>query len=298
MAVILITGSSTGIGYAAAGTLARLGHTVYATMRDPIASPQLQKLADKENLPITILKLDVLDDKSVQNTVGTVLDQQGRIDVLINNAGIHSWGAVEELSMESFEADMATNYFGLVRCIKAVLPSMRERKNGCIINMSSIAGKVFSNFHASYCSSKAAVEAMSESLAQELAPFNIQVSLIQPAFIETPIFKKTNTIPSDTKYPNSKRFLSLFAASLENHESPGKVAEAIVEIVSGNNKSFRIPVGLYAAGFLNFRSSMPDENWINSVSVKDNEWSNGMEQMGLKVTKYMQSNGMPQFHQS
>ena len=295
MPIILITGSSTGIGYAAAETLARNGNTVYATMRNPNRSPQLQQLADKEKLPIKVLPMDVLDDPSVTDAVSIVIKKEGHIDVLINNAGIHTWGAVEELPLELFKAEMDTNYFGTLRCIKAVLPFMRDRKAGCIINVTSVAGKVYSNFHGTYCTSKAAVEALSETLAQELMPFNVKVSVVQPAFIETPIFKKTREIPANTYYPNGKRFLSMFAASLENHESPYKVADIINDIVSGKRSTFRIAVGLFAEGFLSFRASQTDNDWINSVSVSDEEWSNGMEQMGLSVSKYMQAEGMPQF---
>ncbi len=293
MSIILITGSSTGLGYTTAETLARNGHTVYATMRNPQRSPQLQRVAEKDHLPINILPMDVLDDKSVETAISSVLSKEGRIDFLLNNAGIASWGAVEELSFEFFKADMDTNYFGTVRCIKAVLPSMRERKSGCIINMSSVSGKVYGNFHSTYNASKAAVEAFSESLAQELIPFNVRVVVIQPAFIETPIFNKVNEMPSDTHYPNIKRFLSMFAASLENHESANKVADVINDIVAGKRNVFRNPVGLYAEGFLNFRNSMCDEDWINSVSISDENWTTGMEQMGLQVRKYMEVDGLP-----
>lgn len=295
MSIILITGSSTGLGYATAETLARNGHIVYATMRNPQRSPQLQRVAEKDHLPIKILPLDVLDDKSVETAISTVLSKEGHIDVLVNNAGIASWGAVEELPFEFFKADMDTNYFGTVRCIKAVLPSMRERKGGCIINMSSVSGKIYGNFHSTYSASKAAVEAFSESLAQELVPFNIRVAVIQPAFIETPIFDKINGTSSDTHYPNIKRFFSMFAASLENHESAGKVAEVINDIVAGNRNTFRHPVGLYAEGFLNFRNSLHDEDWIKSVSVSDEDWITGMEGMGLQVRKYMEADALPTF---
>jgi NAD(P)-dependent dehydrogenase (short-subunit alcohol dehydrogenase family) len=293
MSVILITGSSSGIGYTTAETLARNGHTVYATMRNPQHSLKLQQLADDNHLPISILRMDVLDDDSVQNTVTSVLSKEKQIDVLVNNAGISSLGAVEELPMELFKANMETNYFGTLRCIKAVLPSMRERKAGTIINISTVSAKVFSNFHATYCASKAAVEALSESLAQELVPYKIKVALVQPAFIETPIFSKVNEIPADTHYPNIKRYFSLFAAALENHESAGKVADIINDIIAGRRNDFRIPVGLYAEGFLNFRASLRDEDWINSVSVSDEDWISGMEQMGLQVRKYMQAEGLP-----
>lgn len=283
MPVILITGSSTGIGYTTAETLARNGHTVYASMRNPQRTPQLQQLADANNLPIKIIKLDVLSDSSVQNAITQVLSKEKNIDILINNAGIHSWGAVEELPIEAFKTEMDTNYFGTLRCIKAVLPSMRERKAGCIINISSIAGKVFSNFHGAYCPTKAAMEALSETLAQELKPFNIQVAVVEPAFIETPIFNKINPIPSNTHYPNTRRFTSMFAAALEYHGSPYAVAEVVNDIIAGKRTGFRHTMGPYAEGFINFRTSLTDEDWINSVAVDDETWIAGMEQMGLQV---------------
>jgi NAD(P)-dependent dehydrogenase (short-subunit alcohol dehydrogenase family) len=296
MSVILITGCSTGIGYVTAERLARSGNTVYATMRNPDRSPKLQQVADNDHLPLHVLQLDVLYDESVEAAVGFVMKKEGKIDVLINNAGISDFGAVEELPMDSFNSDMNTNYFGTVRCIKAVLPSMREQKSGLIINVSTVAGKLFSNFHSTYCASKAAVEAFSESLAQEVQPFNIKVVVVQPAFIETPIFNKAREIPSDTKYPNIKRYLSLFAAALQGHESPEKVADLVKDIVSGNPGSFRRPVGNTAEGFLNFRASMSDDDWVNSVSVTDEEWIAGMEQMGLPVGSYLRADALPQLN--
>ena len=295
MPVILITGCSTGIGYAAAETLARNGHTVYATMRNPKRSSQLQQLADDNHLPIIISPLDVTDDQSVQSTINDVLSKEGYIDVLVNNAGIASWGAVEELPMEEFKADMETNFFGTLRCIKAVLPSMRERKRGSIINVTSVAGKVYSNFHGAYAASKAAVEAMSESLAQEVKPFNIQVAMVEPGIIETPIFNKVNA-NANTNYPNIKRFLSIFAASLEFHTPPSAVAEVINDIVSGNSTTLRNPAGPDASGLLQWRASTSDEDWANSGALNDDEWANNMEQMGLGVKKYLQADGLPQLN--
>ncbi len=292
MPVILITGSSTGIGYAAAETLARNGHTVYATMRNPLGSPQLQKLANDNHLPITILPMDVLDDQSVQGSIDFVLSKEGYIDVLVNNAGIAAWSAVEELPMEEFKAVMETNFFGTLRCIKAVLPSMRERRSGSIINITSVAGKVYSNFHGAYGASKAAVEALSESLAQELKPFNIQVAIVEPGIIETPIFNKVNA-NANTNYPNIKRFLSIFAASLEFHTPPSVVAEVINDIVRGNSTTMRNSAGPDAAGLLQWRASTSDEDWANSGGLNDDEWANEMEQMGLGVKKYLNAEGLP-----
>jgi NAD(P)-dependent dehydrogenase (short-subunit alcohol dehydrogenase family) len=295
MSVILITGTSTGIGYAIAELLAKNKHTVYATMRNPHQSTALQKWAKKEELDLHVLQLDVLHDDSVHKAVDAILSKEKHIDVLVNNAGIHSWGAVEELPMELFYANMNTNYFGALRCIKAVLPSMRKNKSGSIINISSIAGKFYSNFHGAYAPSKAALEALSEALAQEVAPYNIKVFLVEPGITETPIFSKTNKISEDTNYPNIKRFVSLFAASLQNPISPVYAAEVVNEIVSGKRNTLRNPAGADAEGFLAFRASMKDEDWVNSVMVDDETWITGMEQMGLAVRKFMQAEKLHEF---
>lgn len=296
MAVILITGCSTGIGFATAETLARNGHRVYATMRNPQGSPQLQHLAKDNNLPVTVLSMDVLNDQSVMDAVNDVLSKEDQIDVLVNNAGVGTMGAVEEMGIALFKADMDTNYFGTLRCIKAVLPGMRERRDGKIINVTSIAGKVYSNFFGSYCASKAATEALSESLAQELKPFNIQVAIVEPGVIETPIFKKVNQVPADTHYPNIKRFYSIFSASLEFHTPPSAVAEVINNIVSGKSTVLRNTAGPDAAGLLQWRASTPDEEWVSSGGISNEDWVNAMEQMGLGVRKYVEADGLPHIH--
>jgi NAD(P)-dependent dehydrogenase (short-subunit alcohol dehydrogenase family) len=205
MAIILITGCSTGIGFATAEVLARSGHTVFATMRNPQRSPELAQLAERDKLPIAILPMDVDSDESVTETVAQILDLAGQIDVLVNNAGVSSSGAVEELPMDLFRKDMETNYFGTLRCIQAVLPAMRERRSGCIISVSSIAGEFYSYFLGAYCASKAAVEALSECLAQEVQPYGIRIALVQPGVIETPIFSKPTPIRANTSYPAIQR---------------------------------------------------------------------------------------------
>ena len=138
MAKILITGTSKGIGYDATLLLARAGHEVVATMRNPGAS-DLEKVATESKLPVTVLRMDVDDDASVAEVFGQVGDS---IDALVNNAGIYSINAVEDESTEQFRRVMETNYFGAVRCIKEVLPAMRKRGSGCIVNVTSIAGRV------------------------------------------------------------------------------------------------------------------------------------------------------------
>ena len=128
MAIAVVTGSSTGIGQASAVTLARAGHTVYATMRNPEAGGgELRAIAGKENLPLRFAALDVDSDESVRRAFAGMLAEAGRIDVLVNNAGIGNAGPVEETPIEVFRAVMETNFFGALRCTRAVLPGMRER---------------------------------------------------------------------------------------------------------------------------------------------------------------------------
>src|ERR1700722_6724859 len=141
MANVLITGTSSGIGLATALELGRAGHHVYATMRNPARAPELGERAAQEKLPISILTLDVDSDQSVADCFAAIHSQNQQLDVLVNNAGIERHGSVEELAMDEFRATMETNYFGALRCIRQVLPAMRERRSGCIINVSSVAGK-------------------------------------------------------------------------------------------------------------------------------------------------------------
>ena len=138
MAVVVITGTSSGIGLATAITLARGGHTVIATMRNPDSASELRRIADAEKLPVSVLALDVDNDASVENAFAKVQAEHGRIDVLVNNAGVGGGGPVEEVPLSRFREVMETNFFGALRCIKAVVPGMRERRQGCIVNVTSI----------------------------------------------------------------------------------------------------------------------------------------------------------------
>ena len=138
MATVLITGCSTGIGYETALAFARAGHTVAATMRNPKRAPQLAEAAAREKLPITVFTMDVDSDASVTGGIAAIVKALGPVDVLVNNAGIERSGTVEEMPLAEFRAVMETNYFGVIRCIQAVLPSMRQRRSGCIINIASV----------------------------------------------------------------------------------------------------------------------------------------------------------------
>jgi len=289
MSVVLITGCSSGIGLATAITVAKSGHKVYATMRKPLRAA-LPSVFESELSSVKLIALDVTDDFSVKTAVNKVLGKEGKVDVLINNAGVSGLGAIEELSLDAFKKDMEINYFGTIRCIKAVLPSMRERGSGTIINISSVAGKVYSNFHGTYAPSKAAVEALSECLAQEVNNFGIRVALVEPGVTDTSIFSKGYQLPQQTKYPNIKRFLSMFAASVDNHVQPEAVSNVILDIIEGRSTKFRNPATPDAEPLLAWRASQTDEQWIASTGIDDETWTNAMEQgMNLHVRKYMEN---------
>src|SRR6476620_11763606 len=178
MAKVLITGTSSGIGLQTAIALGRAGHTVMATMRSLDRAGVLHQAINSEHLPISVLQMDVDLDDSVQHATATIRAQIGSIDVLVNNAGIERTGAIEHLTIDDFKATMETNYFGALRTIHAWLPDMRQRQSGCIINVTSVAGKIACSPLAAYSASKFALEALSEALAQEVNAFNVRVAIV------------------------------------------------------------------------------------------------------------------------
>ena len=201
--VALVTGCSSGIGLETAISLAREGHFTYATMRNMKKSEDLDKIVHDEDLPIKILELDVDDEESVDNTIAKIMEEKGRIDTLVNNAGWGMWGTVEDVSIEEFKQQFETNFFSIIRMIQKVAPLMRKQKSGNIVNVSSVAGRIGFPVSPAYISSKFALEGLSECLRFELGPFGINVIIIEPGVIKTNFFdsmkmaKKSN---SDSVY--------------------------------------------------------------------------------------------------
>src|SRR3954469_14442425 len=189
--VALVTGASAGIGKAAAERLLQGGFTVYGTSRKASAGEQRGG--------VTFLPLDVTDDDSVDGAVREVLDRSGRIDVLVNNAGLGITGAAEESSVEQARALFDTNFFGSIRMTRAVLPHMRERGSGRIINLSSVLGLVPSPFGALYAATKHAMEGYSESLDHEVREHGVRVLLVEPAYTRTSF--DANAVPADEPLP-------------------------------------------------------------------------------------------------
>lgn len=286
MRTVLITGANRGIGLETAMSFARAGWRVYATMRDAAKSKELLARMAGEELQVEVRELDVNSDASVQTCFEQVFDEVGALDVLINNAGIERHGSVEGMEIEDFKEVMDTNYLGIVRCVKAVLPLMRERKQGCILNVSSVAGHIASSPMSGYAASKFAVEAFSEALAQEVKPFNIRISLVEPGIINTDMAKDIQHAKRNANYPQAHRFGGLFTASLENPNSPALVAERMLAIVQSGTWELRHPVGPDAIPFLDWRASMTDEQWINWNAADDDTWyANVSESFGLDARK-------------
>jgi len=277
MASILVTGTSRGIGLATALTLGRAGHTVHATMRNPAASPELADTARQENLPIHISAMDVDSDASVAQAITALTATHGPIDVLVNNAGIERHGSTEELPLADVRAIMETNYFGALRCIQAVMPHMRARRRGCIVNVTSVAGRIASSPLGAYAASKFALEAASEALAQEATMFGIRVAIVQPGIINTAMARDITTSDHTSAYPHGRRFGGLFTASLQNPSSPMVVADRIREIIESGTWTLRYPVGPDAEPFLAWRASMTDEQWVEWGAADNETWYAAVE---------------------
>ena len=269
MASILITGTSKGIGFETALILGRAGHSVHAAMRNPGRSPELAQAVEKERLPIRISAMNVDSDASVRDTIASIQSKYGLIDVLVNNAGIERRGSVEELPISEFRALMETNYFGALRCIQAVMPEMRKRRGGCIINVSSVGGRISSPPLTAYSASKWALEALSEGLAQEAKIFNIRVAILEPGIINTEMAQRLATEPADSPYPQARRMAALFATSLQTPTPPAVVGRKILEYIESGSWKLRHPVGPDAEGYIQHRASMTDEEWVRRGSAAE-----------------------------
>ena len=290
MATVLVTGTSKGIGMATALAFGRAGHQVAATMRNPSAAPGLAEAAAREKLPIIVIPMDVDVDASVVDGMARIARDLGPIDVLVNNAGIERMGSVEELPLAEFRAVMETNYFGVIRCTQAVLPQMRERRRGCIINVSSVAGHVAIAPMAAYTASKFALESLSECLAQEAKTFNVRVAIVEPGIIDTPMARHIMVVLGPSPYRQQLRIAALYSTVLQAPVPPSVVADKILEVATGDSDQLRHPVGPDAELFLGWRRSMSDEAWVALSALDDEAWFARIEaDFGMDVRPQMQA---------
>jgi short-subunit dehydrogenase len=265
--VALITGSSTGIGFEASLVLARRGYLVFATMRDIKKAGALRKAARR--LPVEILSLDVDQPLAARKIVSAIARKTGRIDVLINNAGFGAFGMLEEFTDEEIKAQYETNVFGLMRVTNAVLPVMRARKSGRILHIGSLAGKMTFAGIGLYCSSKYAVEALTEAMRTEVRPFNIEVAVIEPGSTNTP-FKHNRHLSQKFKQGKSdyqsvlKKILSY--GNSQSQKAPGaqQAVDAILKALGSRRMAVRYAAGFDATWFPVFRWFLPDGvyDWV------------------------------------
>ena len=265
--VAVITGTSSGIGFETALALAREGYHTYATMRDITKSDKIKEIEKKESLKIDVLELDVDNEDSAKTAIQQILDQKQRIDVLVNNAGWGLWGCVEDVSVDEFRAQFETNFFSIIRLIQEVTPTMRKQGSGTIVNVSSVAGRIGFPASPAYISSKFALEGLSESLRLEMAPFGVNVVIIEPGVIKTNFLnpmKMAKRSESDTVYRDiTVKVTSGVKMMAEMGTHPKEVADTIVKAIRNEKPLPRYIVGNDASMFLEAKKSKTDIEFEN-----------------------------------
>lgn len=269
--VAVVTDSSSGIGFETSLLLSRNQFVTYSTMRILKKSDELLKLAAKERIPLKVIQLDVNDDSLVISAIDIIVKENGRIDVLVNNAGYDLFGSLEELTIDEIKGQFETNFFGVIRACRAVIPTMRKQGSGTILNISSLRGRIgLVPFLTAYHASKYAVEGFTKSLRQELAQFNIDVILIEPGAI------RSNFIDNSKSGKNYNRENSPYAGTIQkifegfqsimaDSSHPRVVAEMILRAVNTSYPNVRYPVGKDVEYILKIRTELSNnelEKWV------------------------------------
>lgn len=260
--VILITGASSGIGYDTALKLAGQGHRVYGAAR------RLELMEPLRECGVVPIRMDVTDEASMQEGIQSIIGAEGRIDVLVNNAGFGYLGAIENVPLEEARRQLEVNLFGLARLTQLVLPYMRERGSGRIVNVSSIAGKAVLLYGGWYNVSKFAVEAFSDALRAEMKPFGIQVCIIEPSGIKTAWGgiaadnlekSSTGSAYEATGLRMAQHMRWIYSTNLLS--PPRRVTAALVRAVNARRPRVRYRPGLGASTFVALHALLPARWW-------------------------------------
>ncbi len=267
--VVLITGASAGFGNLAARELLKQGHTVYAGAR------RLDKMRDIEKLGAKIYKMDVTVDEDVDIVVADIIKNEGKIDVLVNNAGYGGYGMVEAVALSEAQRQFDVNVFGLARVTKAVLPHMRNKKSGTVINLSSVVGKISSPMIGWYGASKHAVEALSDALRAEVKGFGIKVAIIEPGAMVTEFLdvalKQIQTVEHPQEYKlNVSNFIEAFKKNYIKAPGPEPVVNAILKATNSNNPKTRYKVGSDSKMAIMLHSLLSDKAMDNVMRMMFN----------------------------
>ncbi|MAJ60253.1 MAG: hypothetical protein CBC48_09765 [bacterium TMED88] len=286
MSRVLVTGANSGIGRATAIELAEAGYEVWAAMRNPDKATKLMEGAADAADQIRPIALDVDQDESVQTAIATIVREGGPIDALINNAGIAMNAVVEDVDIAHGKAVFETNFWGLIRCTQAVLPAMRERRSGHIVNVSSVAGRIAALGQVVYSASKWAVEAMSESLAQEMAGFGVRVSIIEPGVTRTAILPKNMGHPEPTAYAGHyRRMLHFYAKGMVANTSAESVAHVVRGALENPLPQLRYPCAWAGPEICERRAKLSDQEWVAlGACESDNEYYEEFERLfGISI---------------
>ena len=266
---VLVTGCSSGIGYATCLVFARNNFVTYGSVRDLSKAGRIQEITNKEKLPLKIIRLDVNEDESIRIAIQKIISDSGRIDILINNAGYGMFGPIEEISIKEIKEQFETNFFGTIRLIKAIVPIMRKQRNGTIVNISSMVGRFGVPLNAAYVSSKFALEGLSESISFELDEFGIKVILVEPGVIQTDFFQNLKIKGNDTKSPYyklmDKRIAFLKEAMKNSVSSSDQVANTILHAVNSRDPDMRYIIGNDATNSIHMRNSLSDREFMKWI---------------------------------
>jgi NAD(P)-dependent dehydrogenase (short-subunit alcohol dehydrogenase family) len=264
VSVVLVTGCSSGIGLATAIHFAQRGHDVHAGVRNLGSASALTDAIAAGRLSIRPVTLDVDDPGTVNTAVEEVLDRSGRIDVLVNNAGISGGGPIADVPLEWAQRLFETNYFGVWRVTRVVLPGMSERRHGAIVNVSSITGRVAFAGHGHYCAVKHALEAASEALAQEVIGLGIRVALVEPGLVQTSILGKAQRFenPAGPYFVHLRRIRLQYEMQRPYIRQPEDVARVIYEAATTETPRLRYVVGEDARRLIAGRAQLTDEEYV------------------------------------
>jgi NAD(P)-dependent dehydrogenase (short-subunit alcohol dehydrogenase family) len=283
----VVTGANSGIGRATAIHLAQQGHRVVGTVREIARATKLQGMASEAGVDVPLVELDVADDASVQRGFGEIFDRFGTVDVLVNNAGVGDNGTVEDTTTAQYLNVMNVNLCGGVRCLQQVLPSMRERRSGTIVNITSVAGRFGSPAQAPYVASKWAFEGLTEELAIELAEFGIRVAIVEPGVTKSAIFAKNVDVPEgtgayETQY---RRLFDFYAAGLANATDPFEVAALIHHAITTDEPKLRYACSWGGPEITTARASVSDDDWLSLGRGDDAEYRATFQRLfGLDIT--------------
>ena len=272
--ISVVTGANSGIGRATAIHLAAQGHTVYGTVRSLDKATKLNAMAADAGVTVHLVEMDIASDESVQ--VGferILLETGGVVDVLVNNAGVGGNAVAEECPTQLYMDVMNVNLCGGVRCLQQVLPGMRARRRGAIVNITSVTGRLAALAQTSYVASKWAFEGLSEGLAQEVAPFGVRVAIVEPGVTKSAIFAKNIDAPNQTGAYDAayRRMFQFYAAGIAGATDPFEVAAVIHHAITTDEPKLRYAISWGADQIIAGRAAMSDEDWVALGAIEDDD---------------------------